>query len=277
MLGGKYRVERVLGEGGMGIVLSAVHVGLEELRAIKLMRPEIAEDRAAVHRFKREARIAARLTSEHIARVHDLDELPNGQPYIVLEHLAGEDLARRHARQAKLPAAQAALYMRQACEGLSEAHAAGLVHRDIKPGNLFLTRRGDRPWIKVLDFGIAKALSGCASLGRITASGDVLGTLRYMAPEQMEARRDVDTRADVWSIGAVLYQLITGVPPFPERALLELLGGAAHGGAPLPTPSFTLVPRPLADLILRCLTVDRHLRPANGAELANELARFAGG
>jgi len=162
VLAGKYRVEKILGMGGMGIVVAAMHLDLREMRAIKLIRPD-ARSAQSVERFLREARAVVRLRSEHVAEVYDVGRLESGAPYIVMELLEGQDLSTISKMRGTLPIEEAVLYVTQACHALAEAHAAGIVHRDLKPGNLFLTRRPDGSvCIKVLDFGISGILSGFA-------------------------------------------------------------------------------------------------------------------
>ena len=280
LIAGKYRVERQLGDGGMGVVVAAVHVKLAERRAIKIMRPEIAVSAESTRRFLREAQAAARLKSEHVARVYDVDELDGGVPYMVMEYLDGADLAALLATTGALPVSEATLYIRQACEALAEAHAAGLVHRDIKPSNLFLTRRADgSPMIKVLDFGIAKAVMSdeAAKRSALTARGLLLGTAHYMSPEQMEGAADIDARTDIWSLGVTLYELISGKLPFDADTFMKLYGLITEVD---PRPLAEVLPdRPpeLEALIHRCLAKHRDERPASAMELAEALRPFSPG
>ena len=280
LIAGKYRVERQLGDGGMGVVVAAVHVKLAERRAIKIMRPEIAVSAESTRRFLREAQAAARLKSEHVARVYDVDELDGGVPYMVMEYLDGADLAAVLATAGALPVSEATLYIRQACEALAEAHAAGLVHRDIKPSNLFLTRRADgSPTIKVLDFGIAKAVMSdeSAKKSALTARGLLLGTAHYMSPEQMEGAADIDARTDIWSLGVTLYELISGKLPFDADTFMKLYGLITEVD---PRPLAEVLPdRPpeLEALIHRCLAKHRDERPASAMELAEALRPFSPG
>jgi serine/threonine-protein kinase len=205
---GKYRIEHVLGHGGMGMVLGARHLELGELFALKLLLPHALADEDLKHRFAREARAAARLKGEHAARVHDIGRLEDGAPYMVMEYLEGTDLRALLRARGPLPAAEAVDYMLQACHAIREAHALGIVHRDLKPANLFLARRPDgSACMKVLDFGISKELGSVA--GDLTKTGELLGSPLYMSPEQMVRRRDVDGRSDVWALGVVLYELTT--------------------------------------------------------------------
>src|SRR5579859_1664764 len=194
LLAGKYRVERVLGVGGMGIVVAARHEQLEQRVAIKFVRDEALDNKEAVERFLREARAAVRLKSEHAAKVLDVGTLESGAPYMVMEFLEGSDLAAVLVERGPLPVEEAAEYVLQACEAVAEAHAAGIVHRDLKPQNLFLARTvGGAPRVKVLDFGVSKTLHGNPTTGGgLTQTRLMLGSPLYMSPEQMRSSRDVD-------------------------------------------------------------------------------------
>ena len=213
VLAEKYLVESVLGVGGMGVVVEAVHLELHEARAIKLLLPEVLEERESVERFLREARRSARLKSEHVVRVHDVDKLPNGAPYVVMELLQGSDLRRLIKERGRLPVDEAVHYALQACEALAEAHAAGIVHRDLKPDNLFITARDDgSPCLKILDFGIAKVVAGSA-----TASTKAIGTPVYMAPEQILGQGGVGPRTDLYALAHLAYTLLVGEPYWQEE------------------------------------------------------------
>ncbi|HEU4533508.1 MAG TPA: serine/threonine-protein kinase, partial [Polyangiaceae bacterium] len=187
LLAGKYRVERVLGVGGMGVVVAARHEALRQRVALKFLLPELGVEHEAIERFAREARAMASLRGQHVTRVLDVGTLESGAPYFVMEYLEGEDLARACRRRGALPADEAVAYVLQACEALAEAHRAGLVHRDLKPANLFLTRGVDgAPFVKVLDFGVSKATSGTrGGATDLTATSALMGSPRYMAPEQL--------------------------------------------------------------------------------------------
>src|SRR5829696_2386345 len=202
ILAGKYRVERILGAGNMGVVVAATNIALEQLVALKFMLPGKAPNPQQHERFLREARAAARLRSQHVAHVLDMGTLENGAPYTVMEFLEGQDLAAVLAERGPLPVEEAVEYVLQVCEAVGEAHAAGIVHRDLKPANLFLT--GDvsgSPCVKVLDFGISK-LSGALTL---TQEKQAFGSPLYMSPEQMNAFKLVDARGDIWALGVILY------------------------------------------------------------------------
>ena len=224
ILAGKYRVDRVLGEGGMGVVVAATHIQLDERVALKFMLPAALEAPGATERFLREARAAVKLKSEHVAKVLDVGTLENGSPYIVMEYLDGTDVAGMLARAGKRPAAEACDYLIQVCDALSEAHGLGIVHRDLKPANLFVTRRSNSdPLVKVLDFGISKVTTLSDSASALTKSSVMLGSPLYMSPEQMKSSRDVDTRTDIWSLGVILYESLSGRVPFDGDTIGALM------------------------------------------------------
>ena len=228
ILAGKYRVEKVLGVGGMGVVVAAMHLELDKRVALKFLLKSAAENPAVVARFAREARAAAKIQSQHVARVSDVGTLENGIPYIVMEHLEGCDLSDVLTRQGPLPPGAAVDYVLQACEAIAEAHAAGFIHRDLKPSNLFLARQADGAEIvKVLDFGISKAVlvdsepPTSVRQGALTGTTEIFGSPMYMSPEQLKASRDVDARADIWALGIILYELCTGTSPFDRPTIAE--------------------------------------------------------
>jgi len=270
VLAGKYRVDRVLGQGGMGVVVQAMHLQLHQPVAMKFLLPEVLTDPQVVQRFLREAQAVARLKSEHIARVIDVGSLDDGAPYMVLEYLDGSDLADFSRQQ--LTIGQIVDLMMQACEALAEAHSIGIVHRDIKPANFFITRRSDGSrLLKVLDFGISK-LQQTALEGNLTATSTVMGTPSYMSPEQMKSTRDVDNRSDIWALGVVLYELLEGVPPF----VAETFGAMVIKVATEPLPPLSgRLPHGLAEVVYRCLEKDPARRFQNVAELAHVLAPYA--
>jgi eukaryotic-like serine/threonine-protein kinase len=254
VIAGKYRVEERIGEGGMGIVVAAQHLDLGKRVALKILRGGPTADDA---RFLREARAVSRLESEHVSRVIDVGRADDGTPFIVMEHLSGSDLARHLRANGPLPCETAVRYVRDACEAIAEAHALGIVHRDLKPSNLFLvSRRDGSSLVKVLDFGISKVtrqLDGAAEDVSVTARGAVVGSVAYMSPEQIFSPNDVDARSDIWALGVVLFELVTGRKPF------EGDGPAAVGAriaAAKPTRLRELVPDAPAGLeaiIARCL------------------------
>jgi serine/threonine-protein kinase len=278
VLAGKYRVERVLGSGGMGIVVAARHEQLDVLVALKFMTDQALQDEELVERFLREARAAARLRSEHVARVTDVGRLESGAPYQVIEYLEGCDLAALLANEGPLPVSVAVDYIVQACDAIDEAHRAGIIHRDIKPSNLFRAMRPNgRPCIKVLDFGISKSNRASESSTKLhgTQSGAVLGSPFYMAPEQMRSAREVDARADIWALGATLYELLTSHVPFEAESLLELALQIAQSDPRPPRELRAEIPWVLEQVILRCLEKNPRDRLSSARLLARALGPFA--
>lgn len=277
LLAGKYRVERVLGQGGMGVVLAARHIHLEERVAIKLMLAEAAFNGEAVARFVREARAAARLESAHVAKVSDVGTLEDGRPYMVMEYLDGADLSQVLAGSGPLPVQDAVDYLLQASEAIAEAHSLGIVHRDLKPANLFLTRRRDRtPHVKVLDFGISKVAATPGSENSMTRTSAMMGSPLYMSPEQMTSVRDVDARSDIWALGIILFELLTGSPPFIGDTLPQVCGLVIQTEAPLASSRRPDLAPELDEVIKRCLAKQPSERFQSIAELAQALQPFAG-
>jgi serine/threonine-protein kinase len=277
ILAGKYRVERVLGAGGMGVVVSAVHVELGARVAIKLVRPDASPVPASIAaRFTREARIAASIDSDHVARVFDLGSLPDGTQYMVMDHLDGADLHDLLVERGALPVAEAVDYVLQACEAIALAHAAGVIHRDLNPTNLFVAKRPrGEPVVKVLDFGIARLENGFEH--KITASRSLLGSPIYMAPEQMQSPHDVDERADVWSLGTILYELLAGQSAFDGATVPEACAAVMlHTPAPF-AESRRDVPEVLEAIVFKCLAKSPSDRWASARELASALEPFARG
>jgi len=230
-----------------------------------------------IRRFQREARATAKLRSEHVVRVSDVGRLESGAPYMVMEYLEGKDLAHLLESVGVPPQASAVEYVVQACEALDEAHRAGIVHRDVKPSNLFLTkRRNGTPCIKVLDFGISKAAQMAnASVLDGTKTRSVFGSPMYMAPEQMRSAREVDHRADIWSLGATLYELLTGRVPFAAESLIDLAFRVANEHPPRLRELRPMVPRRLEQAVLRCLEKDRNKRFPDVPALVEAILPFA--
>jgi serine/threonine protein kinase len=275
----KYLIEQTLGVGGMGVVVAARDQLLDRRVAIKFLLPKLAGSDTAVQRFTREARAATRVTSEHVVRLLEIEKLPSGTPFFVMEYLEGSDLRALLREQGALSPSLAVDYVLQALQAVAEGHVKGIVHRDIKPGNLFLTSRADgTPLIKVLDFGIAKTIdSDSVESTSLTSSDDVrLGSPAYMPPEQLQNPRDVDKRSDIWSLGATLYELLCGRPPFEGPGYLEL-ASRILSQPPIPLSEQTMpstLPHGLEAILRKCLEKDRNARYANAAELAMALAPF---
>ncbi|MFO0548491.1 MAG: protein kinase [Polyangiaceae bacterium] len=268
---GKYQVERIVGAGGMGAVVAVRHIELGELYAMKFMLPAVAENKVSLERFMREARAAAKLTSEHVTKVHDVGRLESGAPYMLMEHLKGQDLEKLLDKQGPVPAKVAARYVMQACDGIAEAHELGIVHRDLKPANLFLTRRANgTDCIKVLDFGISKSVAG-ADAQSMTRTTSVMGSPYYMSPEQMRSSKNVDFRTDIWSLGVILYQLTTGRVPFPGESITEVCSGVLTSDPPPIIEVLPGIPAELDAIVRRCLEKQAEERYGSARELAAAL------
>jgi serine/threonine protein kinase len=272
LLANKLRIVRRLGAGGMGVVYEAVQVHLGRRVAVKVIRADESRSPEAQKRFMREARAQALLPTEHIGQVLDVDSLPDGNLYTVMEYLDGRDLKRELKKRGPLPLDEAAAYLIQACEGAAAAHAAGIVHRDLKPQNLFLTNLGGKRKIKVLDFGIAKFLQGLRQ--DLTGSDRMVGTPTHLSPEQV-AGGEIDGRADVWSLGIVLFELLTGETPFRRDTALGTIAAIANEPTPPLTRFRPEAPSELAAVIEKCLAKRPDERFQTAAELADALAPFA--
>jgi len=271
LVAGKLRVERLLGQGGMGTVYVATHIGLDQQVAIKVLDPALAQNAEIVQRFVREARASAKLKSDHVCRVMDVGALEDGVPYIEMEMLVGEDLGQLIERS-PLTTEAAAEYVLQACVAIAEAHTLGIVHRDLKPANLFVTRRLDgTALVKVLDFGIATAPAEQQEL-KITKTTAVMGSPGYMSPEHLRSARDVDARSDIWAIGVILYEAESGKLPLVAQTITEL---AVKVVMDQPDALVGIDP-PYAAIVAKCLEKDPARRYQNIAELAFDLLPLAG-
>jgi serine/threonine-protein kinase len=278
VVAGKYLIEGVIGRGSMGVVVRATHLGFDELVALKFIRPEMRKVDGIVSRFAREAKASVRIRNEHAVNVLDVGVADPIGPFFVMEYLEGINLEELVDSQGAFDAATAVKYVLEACEALAAAHAQGIIHRDIKPQNLFLAWQGRLELIKVLDFGISKAALSGQVFGDDLSSTEtdwVMGTPLYMSPEQLRHAPDIDERTDIWSLGAVLYELLYGQPLFSGdtqtqvcRQVLEV----EHRPVRLPIPG---VPEELWDVIERCLSLDKEQRYDNVAELGEALLPFA--
>ncbi len=277
LVGGKYKIHSKLGEGGMGVVFGATHLDLNCDVAIKVIRQELNQQTELVARLMQEARAAAQIRSEHVCRVLDVSRLDNGSPYVVMEYLEGKTLAATIDAKGRLPERVAVDYVLQACEAIAEAHRTGIIHRDLKPENLFLAEFPDgRRAIKVLDFGISKATRAWKNVTErsLTNPSAAMGSPHYMAPEQMTSASEVDARADVWALGAILYQFLTGQLPFDGESLPAVCASVLQSN---PMPIRQVLPElsvGLEEAISLCLVKDRGQRLASVAEFAHMIAPF---
>ena len=271
LIAGKYRIEQTLGRGGMGVVMAALHEQLNQRVALKFLTDNAYQQPEAVARFVREARAAVQIQSEHVARVMDVGTLDSGAPYMVMEYLRGRDLKDVSTRRGALAVGEAVDFVLQACDAVAEAHSLGIVHRDLKPSNLFLTERPDgSPMVKVLDFGISKALhpGERGSQMQMTASAAIMGSPQYMSPEQIRSSKNVDARADVWALGTILHELLTGSPAYVADTVPGLLAMIVADPPPPLCAARPDAPAELEAIILRCLEKDRE-----GATRAWQLLR----
>ncbi len=279
IIAGKYAVEKVIGKGGMGVVLSAEHLTLRERVALKVLLPAEDEDKQAslAARFLREAQAVVKIKNEHVARVLDFGTTDRGLPFMVMELLEGEDLNRHVRKNGPLPIADAVEYVVQACEAVNDAHTLGIVHRDLKPANLFLSRRLDgSPLVKVLDFGISKVTREGELDLNLTSEAEVLGSPLYMSPEQIRNPKGVDLRTDLWSLGAILYKLLTGRALFEADSPSASLAMIVTEDPPRLRAYRPDAPAELDAVLSRCLEHDLSKRWQRADELSRALAPFAG-
>jgi serine/threonine-protein kinase len=269
----RYQLGQVLGSGGMSTVYSAVDLQTGTKVAVKVLNVTMRSSPEALRRLRREVAVLKSLNSPHIAGFLAAGEHADGSPYIVMEYLDGHDLRLELRRRGRIPIEEACAYVAQACRGIAVAHAQHVVHRDIKPSNLVLVKSDTRRTLKVVDFGVAKILSH-ADLSQTPSSDSVVGTPLYMAPEQLLRHAEPSHRSDLWSLGAVCYELISGVSPFADDSLGRIVAAVALDD---PTPIQQLVPElphALGDLIAQLLRKDPAERPGSAEEVLNRLAPF---
>jgi serine/threonine-protein kinase len=273
VVAGRFLIERTIGKGGTGVVYAARHLGLNKRIALKCLHAESQSDLDAIRRFVREAHATARLQSEHVTKVLDAEIIETSIAFIAMEYLDGRDLAQVIEQGGALPVGKSVEYLLQTCEAIAEAHARNIVHRDIKPSNLFLTHSADgTPCVKVLDFGFSKV--GWSTVV-LTSRNRVLGSPYFMSPEQLRASHSVDWRSDIWSLGAVLYTLITGQCPFQGELLMDVCAAVLSGEVRQVRHLRPEVPAELEAIILRCLSLEASERYQNVRELAEALQTYA--
>lgn len=277
ILSEKYCVERVLGEGGMGCVVEARHLELGTRVAIKFLLPYALQNADIVTRFEREARATAALQSDHIVNVTDVGRFPDGAPYMVMELLSGCDLATGLSRAGgRLPIAEAVAYGVQAAAGLADAHESGVVHRDVKPANIFLHERKDRRVVvKIVDFGIAKQTEDTSR--NLTLASSIMGSPKYMSPEQLRDSKSADARSDIWSLGVTLFEMLAGRTPFAADSMAVLHADILHTPAPSLLEFRPEAPPDLDAILHRCLAKDPAARYASTRDLMIALEQLAMG
>jgi eukaryotic-like serine/threonine-protein kinase len=277
ILAGKYRVERVLGAGAMGVVVRVTQLGADGVFALKFLRPSVARDAVAAKRFLREAAAAGRIQSPHVVKISDVGELASGAPYLVMEYLEGVTLDRQLAGDKRLALEQACNFAVQLAAGVSAAHAMGVLHRDIKPANLYVCRGDDGgELLKIVDFGVSKILDDDSQGGHLTRTQTSIGSPLFMSPEQMRSARTVDFRADQWSVGAVLYRMATGNLPFDAKSLPRLCVQVLTADFMPVTTRCPDLPVEFGAVVERCLRLSPDERFADMAEFAEALVPFAG-
>jgi serine/threonine protein kinase len=270
---GKYLVERAIAAGGMGLVFSAKHIELDQAVALKFMRAEL-RGQISASRFQLEARATAKLRSSHVARVYDVGVLEDGTPFMVMELLDGIDLENLLDERGRLSADIAAELVTQACEAVSEAHNAGIIHRDLKPANLFLSKTPQgAPFVKVLDFGISKATKDTVSSA--TAAGMIIGSPPYMSPETLKSSRNANAQSDIWSLGIILYELVTGSLPFEGEGIGDIALKVHHEEPPWPIDIDPNIPAAFDAIVRNCMQKNAAKRYQTVAELRAALVAFS--
>ncbi len=279
VLGGRYRLLRELGAGQMSRVYVAEQLSMERNVAVKLLLDDVARDDIAVERFRQEVKIAARLRSPHTITCYDAGQASDGAPFIAMELLAGETLRQRLERERRLPTADVVAIAAQLGESLLEAHDAGIVHRDLKPENVFLCTRPTalRPFIKVLDFGLAKLADRCDGAMRLTAERQTVGTPAYMAPEQILRGRSVDHRADVYALGVMCFEMLAGSRPYSADTPIQMALAHVTRAIPSAAARDARLPPAIDAFFSRAMAKRPDDRPQRATELAEELAAAVAG
>ncbi len=278
VINGKYLVQSFIGEGGVGIVAAAQNLELDERVALKFLRPEMLVQTDIVSRFLREAKAASSIKSEYVASVYDVGTTEDGAPFLVMEHLEGKDLGKLTAERGRFGHREATEYIMQTCEALAVAHSKGVVHRDIKPENLFLTSRAGMSVVKVLDFGISKTALTGSIFGNalpLVKTVSLMGTPLYMSPEQVRSADGADTRSDIWSLGMVLYELLTGTLPYSAPTITELCAAILESPMVSITNYRDDLPAGYIEVLERCIEKDPNKRFQNVAEMAIAFMPFA--
>jgi serine/threonine-protein kinase len=270
---GAYTLERKVSEGGMATIYLARHALLKRPTAIKILKKHVATDEF-VHRFEREVQLASQLLHPNTVEIYDFGRTREGQPYYVMEYLDGVTLAELVEHSGRVPPGRAIHILRQVAAALREAHARGMVHRDVKPENVMLCRRGEDDVVKLLDFGLVKNLER-ADTRDITKQLKIVGTPRYMAPERLINPSDVDARSDIYALGAVAYFLLTGKPIFEGDDSLQISNQVLHAPAPRVRDAGVVVPEGLDNLIAACLEKNRNQRPPSAEAVVEALDRLA--
>jgi len=284
-IGGRYFIRRQIARGGMGAVYEAEHVGLDKRVAVKFILDRFGDDREALHRFHREARAASRVGHENIVDITDIGETEDGKSFLVMEYLEGSDLGQVLLATGRMDASRAVHIIGQVLRGLAAAHGEGIIHRDMKPANVFLTERGGASdFVKIMDFGISKVVAAREARVRLTETGVAMGTPIYMAPEQAEARQDIDHRVDVYAVGVMLYEMLGGAPPFNAGSYVALVQLHVSAAVPPLAARRPDLPRELVRAVHKALEKDPGKRFQDAMEFAKALpsadalrASFSGG
>jgi eukaryotic-like serine/threonine-protein kinase len=276
LIDGKYRILRLIGDGGMGSVYEARHEMLGVPVALKFLHSDLAKRQGLAARFLQEARVSATIRSQHVAHVTDVDTAADGSPYLVMELLHGESLQALMSRRGKLTPDESVDFGLQLLAGVEVAHALGVVHRDLKPDNVFVTPATGGPLLKLIDFGIAKLKESSEFKKELTRAGVVMGTPEYMAPEQFYAARDVDHRADIYSLGVILFEMLSGLRPADGDTPEAIVGAVMSGNVRRLATLEPELPKRLTDLVERAVSPDRDRRFASAHEMRVELASCAG-